>query len=122
MKDIKTSPFMTVEMRGYAFDVTALAERNQLLDPTARWEFDVLPRLSGTQKLQLSVAMRIPQPDRDDERISVPVLEQSIHVSVDPAYRIKQFIRKNWQWLVATIAGLGAAIAASVKLFGSGGD
>ena len=52
----------------------------------------------------------------------MPVLEQSIHVSVDPAYRIKQFIRKNWQWLVATIAGLGAAIAAWVKLFGSGGN
>ena len=62
MKDIRTSPFMTVELRGYAFDVTALAERNQLLDPTARREFDVLPRLSGTQKLQLSVSMRIPYP------------------------------------------------------------
>ena len=90
----------------------------QLVAQTARWEFDVLPKRSGTQRLQLSVAMRIPLPDRPDERVSAPVLERDIRVTVDPYYSGQQFVAKNWQWLVGAAVGLGGAIGAWLKLFG----
>ena len=119
IEDIETSPFMAVELKGPGFEITALNPTpggEQLLRPTALWEFDVLPVRSGAQKLQVCVVMRIPLPNRDDERVSVPVLERDVRVRVDPRYGSQQFVKKNWQWLVATAAGLGGALAAWLKL------
>jgi hypothetical protein len=62
--------------------------------------------------------MRIPVTGRPDERISVPVLERSVRVTVDPIYGSKQFLSKNWQWLIATTAGLAGVVTAWIKLFG----
>lgn len=121
--DVETSPFMAVELKGPGFDITPLqaATSEQLLRPAALWEFDVLPKRSGSQTLQVCVAMRIPLPDRPDERVSIPVLERHIHVVIDPRYGSQQFLKRNWQWLIATLAGLGGAVAAWLKLF-RGGD
>ncbi|HLM22174.1 MAG TPA: toll/interleukin-1 receptor domain-containing protein [Propionibacteriaceae bacterium] len=118
---LQTSPFMVVELHGPGFQITTLNPTpggEQLVAQTARWEFDVLPKRSGTQRLQLSVAMRIPLPDRPDERVSAPVLERDIRVTVDPYYSGQQFVAKNWQWLVGAAVGLGGAIGAWLKLFG----
>jgi hypothetical protein len=115
IEDVETSPFMAVELKGRGFDVTPLqgaGSTEQLLHPTALWEFDVLPKRSGSQTLQVSVAMRIPLLDRPDERISIPVLERHIQVVIDPRYGSQQFLKRNWQWLIATLAGLGGAVAA----------
>lgn len=62
--------------------------------------------------------MRIPIANRSDETMSVPVLERSVRVRVDAVYGSKQFLRKNWQWLVATAAGLAGVVTAWIKLFG----
>lgn len=123
IRDVETSPFMAVELKGPGFDITPLqaATSEQLLRPTALWEFDVFPKRSGSQTLQVCVAMRIPLPDRPDERVSIPVLERHIHVVIDPRYGSQQFLKRNWQWLIATLAGLGGAVAAWLKLF-RGGD
>jgi tRNA A-37 threonylcarbamoyl transferase component Bud32 len=120
MADVETSPFMSVELQGENFQVTPLTAREQLLRPTARWEYDVLPRRPGNQKLQLSVMMRIPLPERPDEKVSVPVLEYGVRVSVDPVYGVRRFVSKNWQWLVATVAGLAGVLTAWLKLFRGG--
>jgi hypothetical protein len=122
IEDVETSPFMAVELTGAAFEVTPLnSATEQLLRPTALWEFDVLPQRSGQQKLRVSVAMRIPLPNRPDEKVSVPVLEREIRVAVDPRYTVQHFIRQNWQWCLATFAGLGGALAAWLKLIHGGG-
>ena len=118
--DVETTPFMAVELTGSAFTITSLQLGNaaeQLLRPTALWQFDVTPEASGTHPLQLRVAMRIPLPDHADERVSLPVLERTVRVQVDPAYSGRRFVRTHWQWLAATVAGLGGAIAAWLKLF-----
>jgi hypothetical protein len=119
IQDVETTPFMEVELTGSAFTITSLQLGNaaeQLLRPTALWQFDVTPERRGAHPLQLRVAMRIPLPDRADERVSLPVLEQIVRVRVDPAYSGRRFVRTHWQWLVATVAGLGGAIAAWLKL------
>ncbi len=118
--DVETTPFMAVELTGSAFTITSLQLGNaaeQLLRPTALWQFDVTPERSGTHPLQLRVGMRIPLPDHADERVSLPVLERTVRVQVDPAYSGRRFVRTHWQWLAATVAGLGGAIAAWLKLF-----
>ena len=56
--------------------------------------------------------MRIPIPGLSEERVSIPVLERHIHVVIDARYGSQQFLKRNWQWLIATLAGLGGALAA----------
>jgi hypothetical protein len=120
IETIKTSPFMTVQLTGPAFSITRLtpmATDEQLVYPTARWEFDVRPLHAGERQLFLSVALRIPIPERDYEPISEPVMERRIKVQVDMMYGSRQFIRKNWQWLAGTAVGLGGAITAWIEIF-----
>ncbi|HEX6150569.1 hypothetical protein [Nocardioides sp.] len=120
IEDVETTPFMAVELTGAAFTITSLQLGNaaeQLLRPTALWQFDVIPERSGAHSLQLRVAMRIPLPDHPNERVSLPVLERTVRVRVDPSYSGRRFVRTHWQWLAATVVGLGGAIAAWLKLF-----
>ncbi len=124
IEDVETSPFMTVELKGSAFDITPLDPKGggeQLLRPTALWQFDVIPQRSGSQQLKVCVAMRIPIQGRPDERVSVPVVERSVRVRVNAGYNTRRFIRAHWQWCLVTIAGLGGAIGAWLKLFQGGG-
>ena len=120
IETIKTSPFMTVQLTGKAFSITRLtpmAADEQLVYPTARWEFDVRPLHAGERQLILSVALRIPIPGRDYESIAEPVMERKIKVHVDVVYGSWQFIKKNWQWLAGTAVGLGGAITTWIELF-----
>jgi hypothetical protein len=116
---INTSPFMAVKLTGgTGFSIERLTPtEEQLVAPTARWEFDVVPVRAGEQELHLSATMRIPLPGRDDERITVPVIERKIKVQVDLVYSSRRFVGKNWQWLAGTAIGLGGAIAAWIELF-----
>jgi hypothetical protein len=119
IEDLETTPFMEVDLQGSAFSIVSLQAGDtaeQLLRPTALWQFDVTPERGGTHPLHLRVAMRIPLPDRD-ERVSLPALERTIRVRVDPAYGGRRFIRAHWQWVLATAAGLGGAVGAWIRLF-----
>ena len=108
---------MNVQLTGDGFDIVPLSSSEQLLRPLALWQFDVTPQRVGMRDLQLSVAMRIPLPDRPDERVSMPVLERKIQVKVDARYSAARFVRGNWQWMVPpAAAGLGGAITAWIKL------
>jgi hypothetical protein len=60
--------------------------------------------------------MRVPLPDRPDERVSVPVLERTVQVRVAPLYATKTFAAKNWQWLVATSVATGGGLTAWLNL------
>jgi hypothetical protein len=117
--DLETTPFMEVDLQGPAFSIVSLQagdSAEQLLRPTALWQFDVTPERGGTHSLHLRVAMRVPLPDRD-ERVSLPALERTVRVRVDPAYGGRRFIRAHWQWILATAAGLGGAVGAWIRLF-----
>ncbi len=117
--DVETTPFMEVDLQGSAFSIVSLQAGNtaeQLLRPTAVWQFDVTPESRGTHPLQLRVAMRIPLSDRE-ERVSLPALERTIRVRVDATYSGRRFVRAHWQWIAATVAGLGGALGAWIKLF-----
>jgi hypothetical protein len=117
IETIKTSPYMEVELKGDGFKITPLSPSEQVVGDTARWEFDVLPIRSGTQLLQVCVSMRLPLPDHPNERQAVPVLERAIRVQISPIYSTREFVAHNWQWLIATLVGLGAAVGGWLALF-----
>jgi len=116
---VATSPHMAVELKGPAFEVIPFSPPEQLVAPTARWEFDVLPCHAGRQTLTLCVSLRFDSkgpPLPASGQMAVPVLEREIHIKIAVAYGTRRFIGNNWQWLVATIIPLGGAITAWITL------
>jgi serine/threonine protein kinase len=119
-EEVDTSPFMGVELKGTAFEITSFSPLEQLVAPLARWEFDVTPCRAGHQTLTLCVSLRVDLINSgltSGGRIAVPVLERDIRIRVDVAYGTRRFVAANWQWLIVTAAGLGGGIAAWIELF-----
>jgi hypothetical protein len=116
---VTTSAHMGVELKGSSFEIVPFSPLEQLVAPTARWEFDVLPNRAGRQTLTLCVNLSIEpghSPAAAGGRIAVPILEREIRIRVDVGYGTRRFITGNWQWLIATILGLGGALAAWLAL------
>jgi len=118
MEDIDTSRLMGVDLIGANFEITSLSapDGEQLVSPTAHWEFDIRAKRSGMQTLQLVVWMGILLPNRPGGRRAVPVLERKVHVRVDPIYGTRQFVAHNWQWLVGSVIAAGGGVTAWVEL------
>lgn len=117
---VATSSFMGVELKGASFEICPYSPFEQLVAPTARWEFDVRPYRAGLQTLTLCVCLRVDPVNpamTTGGRIAVPVLEREIRIRVDVAYGSRRFLVNNWQWLIATAVALGGALAAWVTLF-----
>jgi len=118
--ELDTSPFMGVELKGTAFEITPFSPLEQLVAPLARWEFDVTPYRAGHRTLTLCISLRIDLINSgltSGARIAVPVLERDIRIRVDVAYGARRFLVANWQWLIVTAAGLGGGLAAWITLF-----
>lgn len=118
-KEIDTAHFMSVELKGDAFAITPYSMTEQIVAETARWEFAVVPTRSGTQTLIVvaSVRMAVSRLEKlGGARRSLPVLEWPVRIRVDVPYNTRRFVASNWQWLIATVAGLGGAIAAWITL------
>ncbi len=116
---VSTSSLMGVELKGNSFDITAFSPVEQLVTPKARWEFDVRPLRAGNQTLTLCVSMRVDSPASIGGRIAIPVLERDIRIHVDIGFSTRRFVTANWQWLIATVVGLGGALVAWITLFHS---
>jgi hypothetical protein len=118
--EIETSSFMGVELKGDSFTITPFSVPEQVVEPLARWEFDVRPMQAGLQTLVLCVYLRIifaQHTEIDAGRQSIPILERKIRIRVSVRYGTRHFLAGNWRWLIATAAGLGGTIAAWVALF-----
>lgn len=102
----EVSAYMSAELGGRGFTIAVLSERDQPIGAQgfALWEWDVVSGRSGKQTLQLRVSMRVPLEGRPDERRSLPVLERTIDVQVDPGYSARTFWSRNWQWLLGFLA------------------
>lgn len=110
---LRTSAFMHVDLTGPTFDIRRLnpPDGEQLVADTAVWEFDVLPRASGLQRLTVSALMRIPVPGHGERAVTVPSLEMKIRVDVDRIYAGRSFVRRNWQWVGTSVVAVAAIVA-----------
>ena len=119
VKEIETSAFMTVELKGDAFKITSYSSPEQVVAPAARWEFDVLPVKAREQTLFLCVSLRLATPKLErlgEARRSVAVAEKTIQVRMNAPYSTQRFAMNNWQWLVATVIALGGSLGTWLAL------
>jgi cell division septation protein DedD len=101
---IRISDFMEARLIGSGFEITPVTSERQVVikieDTTWRW--DVRPKDSGVQFLNLTVNAIIE--DEGKERLrSVTTFKREIRINVSFADRVTDFTKNNWQWLWATI-------------------
>ncbi len=96
---------MKMTLKSADFDITPLSSEEQIVGgatPT-EWEWDVIPKHSGTLSLHLAAVVELGSLSRDFTSV-----DRDIHVQVDPVAAVKQFIAANTVWLLTSI---GAALA-----------
>jgi hypothetical protein len=112
-EEIDTSFYMEVKLAGLAFEITSYSPPEQIIIPApARWEFDLMPRRAGHQKITLSVNMRVEAKGIVGGRRGVSVLEKQIDIRVNVGFATRRFVSNNWQWLVPAALTLAGTVAA----------
>lgn len=114
--EIPTATFMRVRLSGgKAFDIDDKTDEvEQVVEATARWQFDVTPLRRGMQKLHLSVSYRLRVPGTSHTGYkAVPVVERDIRVRVNVGY----VVAHNRRWLITTAVAVAAAAGTVAAAF-----
>jgi hypothetical protein len=111
-ESIPVTNFMKVQLKGQAFEITALNSEEQVVVSPGytQWSWDVTPQKSGDQSLVLTVSARVKIPDYPDETKDLQVVERVIQVQVSPGRAALNFIEQNLGWIAPII--LSACVAA----------
>ncbi|WP_266180838.1 hypothetical protein [Dyella humicola] len=109
---IKIAEQMEARLTGPQFAITAITPERQAIgaDDTVEWAWDVVPTMSGTHPLHLTLSAIIKVGDTPSERV-MRTFDKEIVVEVTAWQRITDFVSNNWQWL-------WAAFVAPVGLWG----
>jgi hypothetical protein len=105
IETVKISRVMTAELKGDNFKIDALSSEEQIIedDDLTQWEWNVTPVRQGTQKLIAIITIILKVEDEKGVK-TLPVLEKELQVQVNRLYSTKDFISRNWQWLIASAA------------------
>lgn len=96
---------MKMTLKSADFDITPLSSDEQIVggDTPTEWEWDVIPKHSGTLSLHLAAVVELGHLSRDFTSV-----DREIPVQVDAVAAVTQFMKANTVWLLTS---LGAAIA-----------
>jgi hypothetical protein len=114
---IDVSLRMEVKLSGSAFEITSHSPPEQLLVPSARWQFDVLPCHASRQTITLNVSLRVGSKEIVGGLKGVPVLERQVNIRVNMGFATRRFVINNWQWLIGTALVLSGTLAAWLAIF-----
>jgi hypothetical protein len=101
------TPKMKMSLASGDFDITPLSSEEQLVAGTVptTWEWDIVPKHTGELQLNLAATIELNGLAKD-----FTTVDREIAVQVDPADVVGDFLKGNWQWLIATLTGIvGAA-------------
>jgi hypothetical protein len=77
----KISPIMKSQLAGSAFDIKEITPQEQsTIGETTVWEWYVIPRESGSQKLVISVDAIIEIPGNADRAKNIQIIEKTINI------------------------------------------
>jgi hypothetical protein len=108
VQQIDISDFMKCSLTGECFLIQPLHTEEQIIlqDQPTIWRWNVTPLKQGLQELVL-VASRKIQAGEQFAFHDEPVYTRYIQVNVDYGIETKNFVVKNWQWIVGTLVGSG---------------
>jgi hypothetical protein len=98
---------MRMVLRGADFEITPVNTEEQFVagDTPTTWEWDIVPKRSGQLRLHLAAVVLLNNLSRD-----FTVVDRDISVQVDPVDEVEKFVKKNWQWIIATLTAVFGAM------------
>ena len=107
---------MKMKLTSSDFDITPLSSEEQWVagDTATAWEWDIIPRHSGTLNLHLVAVVELNGLSKDFKTI-----DKDIAVAVDPVDAATKFAKENTVWILGI---LGTAIAALFALWRKRGN
>jgi hypothetical protein len=115
---IQTNTFMSVELRGDAFNISSFGDRNKLVtgDKPTLWKFAVEPQRRGTHNLEVHAMARFYVPNTSgQETYDLPVVTRAVVIRVNPLYSLRSYVinrEKRVTWLIVVILiGLIGAVS-----------
>lgn len=108
VEEIFVSSVMKARLTGGTFKIVAFSEEEQIVSTSgySQWEWDVTPLKAGMRILGLSVAVSIKLKEFGEKTKSLPVMEKEIVVKVSPKYRVFNFLKNYWAWIIGTVIAL----------------
>ncbi len=99
------STTMKMSLTSADFDITALSSEEQIVagDTPTTWEWQIVPKHSGTLSLHLAAVVELEKASRD-----FTTIDRNVAVQVDPVNAAESFFQANTVWALGVI---GAAIA-----------
>lgn len=96
---------MKMALTSADFDITPLSSEEQLVagDTPTTWEWEIVPKHSGTLSLHLAAVVELENISRD-----FTTVDRNVAVQVDPLNTAENFFQTNTVWVLGII---GAAIA-----------
>jgi hypothetical protein len=95
---------MKMSLKGADFEIAPLSSEEQIVggDVPTQWEWDVIPKHSGTLRLHLAAIVELKNLSRD-----YATVDKDIAVQVDLVGAVSKFAETNAVWLLGTF-GAGA--------------
>jgi hypothetical protein len=72
--------------------------------------WSVTPKETGQHSLSLKISLTVSHPNMDDGTVST-VLAQNVLVKSNPIFRIEDFVRGRWVWIIGATAILSGILA-----------
>lgn len=93
-----------MSLKGADFEIAPLSSEEQIVggDVPTQWEWDVIPKHSGTLRLHLAAIVELKNLSRD-----YATVDKDIAVQVDLVGAVSKFAETNAVWLLGTF-GAGA--------------
>jgi len=93
---------MGATLGGANFTIRSLSQTEQIIPAKGitEWSWGVKPEKSGEHDLQLQVYMKLIVGDNFEAAKSLPVIDETINVSVNPVYTSQVFVVKNWKTIL----------------------
>jgi hypothetical protein len=97
------TPKMKMTLAGADFTITPLSSEEQMVVGTVptTWAWDIVPKHAGKLRLHLAAVIELNGMVKD-----FTTVDRDIAVQVDAADMVGDFVRGNWQWLIATLTAL----------------
>lgn len=112
-ENIKISKVVGVRIMTVApdtFTILPIEHESQVVPSNVftEWTWSVIPNASGVQTLLFIITTQIEDPQTRKVLIKdFPVKTQEIFVKINPVNSLKQFVYKNFQWIIGIIIGSG---------------
>lgn len=104
---------------GDAFIIKSANTESQIIldNEKTTWNWNILPIKKGQHTLIVVVSLRLKNNQEGDGIKDHPLFEKEVFIEINNSYIIKQFFKKNWQWIIASMFGTGTLITI-LKLLG----